>query len=260
MARIRTIKPAAFSSESLSRVSVDARWTFAGLWTYVDDDGRGKADPRLIKAHVWPLDDDVDAAAVTLFLDELEREGMISRYTVSGRTYLVVVNWHHQKISHPSPSVLPEPVAESIPVPLDEGSGEIPESSRDVSEGSASRVQARSQSKSLIPSVVEPKEQLPGARARGSRLPADWKPDEATRAWTLERISTSVAAHELEKFRNYWHAKAGRDATKVDWPAVWRNWVLNCPQSRAGPASSTTNDRVGQGLALAAQLRAQETA
>ena len=66
MARIRSIKPETFTSEDVNSLTLPARWTFAGLWCYVDDEGRGRADPRLVKASVWPIDDAVtatDAAA-----------------------------------------------------------------------------------------------------------------------------------------------------------------------------------------------------
>lgn len=109
MTRIRTIKPDAFTSETLTRVSVHARWTFAGLWTYVDDEGRGKADARLIKAAVWPLDDDVTVEHVKAHLDELEREHAICRFEQDGRGLLHVVNWQqHQRINRPAASRLPE--------------------------------------------------------------------------------------------------------------------------------------------------------
>lgn len=108
MARIRSIKPQAFTSESLAEVSVHARWTFAGLWTYVDDEGRGKADPRLIKGQIWPLDDDVTSKDVASYIDELEAGGMVCRYEVDGRTYLHVVRWHeHQSINKSTRSKLP---------------------------------------------------------------------------------------------------------------------------------------------------------
>lgn len=32
---------------------------------------------------------------------------------------------------------------------------------------------------------------------------------------------------ETEKFINYWIAKAGKDATKLDWGRTWKNWILN---------------------------------
>lgn len=33
-------------------------------------------------------------------------------------------------------------------------------------------------------------------------------------------------------FRNYWVAKSGRDAAKLDWEATWHNWVLKEPAMR----------------------------
>lgn len=110
MARMRTIKPETFISETLAEVSVHARWTFAGLWTYADDEGRGRADARLIKAAIWALDDDVTSREVAAFLDELEAESLICRYeAVDGKKYLHIVNFsEHQKPNRPVPSKLPE--------------------------------------------------------------------------------------------------------------------------------------------------------
>lgn len=108
MARMRTIKPETFTSETLAAISVHARWTFAGLWTYCDDDGRGRSDPRLIKAAIWPLDDDVTAKDVAVHLDELEAQELICRYQADGKSYLHVVNFaEHQRPNRPLPSKLP---------------------------------------------------------------------------------------------------------------------------------------------------------
>ena len=110
MARIRTIKPEFFTSLTLARVSRTARLTFVGLWTYCDDEGRGRAEPRLIKAAVWPLDDDYGVAEVEADLAELAAASLIQRYEVDGSHYLAIRNWaEHQKIGHPTPSKLPPP-------------------------------------------------------------------------------------------------------------------------------------------------------
>ena len=67
--------------------------------------------------------------------------------------------------------------------------------------------------------------EVPRARAtKGSRLPDDWLPslDDLTFARTLlvaERVQL-----ETEKFRDYWHARAGPGAVKTRWSATWRNW------------------------------------
>jgi hypothetical protein len=107
MARIRTIKPDAFTSDSLSRVSVLARWTFAGLWTYCDDEGRGRADIRLIKAALYPLDDSVTLNKLTAALDELRGIGSLCFFEVAGKSYLHCPEWGHQRINRPTKSKIP---------------------------------------------------------------------------------------------------------------------------------------------------------
>lgn len=107
MARIRTIKPDAFTSDSLAHVPRGVRWTFAGIWTYVDDAGRGRDDVRLIKAALYPLDDEVSLTVLADDLDQLVKVGCLCRYEVDGRSYLHIPGWKHQKISHPTPSQLP---------------------------------------------------------------------------------------------------------------------------------------------------------
>jgi len=63
---------------------------------------------------------------------------------------------------------------------------------------------------------------------------------------------------ELEKFQNYWLAKTGPNATKLDWDRTWRNWVHTAAPRASPNTRSTTKERVNQGLTLAAQLRARE--
>ena len=69
MPRIRTIKPDAFKSDSLSSVPRGTRWTFAGLWTYADDEGRARDNARLIHAELYPLDEEVTVEDVESDLD-----------------------------------------------------------------------------------------------------------------------------------------------------------------------------------------------
>lgn len=93
------------------------------------------------------------------------------------------------------------------------------------------------------------------ARARGSRLDPTWLPDPA---WHHEHGWTNAqAAYELEKFRDYWTAKTGQQATKLDWQATWRNWLRNAAPGRVGGGlarTSTTDTRVAEALALAERL------
>lgn len=128
MARIRTIKPEFFTSDTVTRLPLSARLTFVGLWTYADDEGRGRDDARLVKAAVWALDDDHDSAAVEADLAALAAADLVARYEVDGRRYLQIRGWReHQKVSHPRPSLFP-------PEPSPEPSGSSLENFRSLPE------------------------------------------------------------------------------------------------------------------------------
>lgn len=110
MARIRTIKPGFFRSYDVVPLSYRARLTWIGLWTYVDDEGRGRDDARIIKGELWPLEDDVTWQEVEKDLTELSRSAHVVRYEVSGRHFLAIPTWgDHQVISRPTKSKLPAP-------------------------------------------------------------------------------------------------------------------------------------------------------
>ena len=109
MARIRTIKPEFPQSESMGRVSRDARLLFVMLWPICDDHGRARAASRMLASLLFPYDDDAPQL-IEGWLTELEREGCISRYDDGDSKYLVVHNWlKHQKIDKPSKPQFPEP-------------------------------------------------------------------------------------------------------------------------------------------------------
>jgi hypothetical protein len=109
MGRIRTIKPEFPQSESVGKLSRDARLLFIQLWTLVDDAGRCRAAPRMLAGQLYPYDDDA-AGLIETWLGELEAGDHVRRYTANGSTYLEVVKWQeHQKIDRPSKSRLPNP-------------------------------------------------------------------------------------------------------------------------------------------------------
>jgi hypothetical protein len=108
LARIRSVKPEFFTSETIAALSVPARLTFVGLWTHADDYGRALDNPKLLKAAVWPLDDDVSAGQVAAHLDEFGRAGLVCRYQVGGKRYLHVTAWsEHQRPKNPAAERIP---------------------------------------------------------------------------------------------------------------------------------------------------------
>jgi hypothetical protein len=73
---------------------------------------------------------------------------------------------------------------------------------------------------------------------RGTRLSENWQPSERCIAYALDHgMSRDRIATETEKYKNYWSAKSGASATKLNWEAVWRNWILTALEQRHGTAS-----------------------
>ena len=66
-----------------------------------------------------------------------------------------------------------------------------------------------------------------GQRDRGSRLPCEWTLPADWMTWTRTTFPAVTAQRvelEAERFRDFWVAKTGQGATKLDWQATWRNW------------------------------------
>ena len=108
MARIRTIKPEFTESETVGKLSREARLLFILLWTIVDDDGRARAASRKLASTLYPYDDDA-ISLIDDWLDELEQGQHIRRYVVDNSTYLDIPKWRlHQRIDKPSASKIPK--------------------------------------------------------------------------------------------------------------------------------------------------------
>lgn len=82
--------------------------------------------------------------------------------------------------------------------------------------------------------TISPKQPEPESKKRegkpslkkGTRLSQDWKLPREWGDWAMgEGWPETVIRFEAEKFRDYWVGLAGQKATKLDWPATWRNWM-----------------------------------
>lgn len=72
-------------------------WVY--LITYVDDYGRGSADPEILKGFVFPRRKRVSESDIEKTLAELAGMGCISLYNVDGESYFCFPNWgEHQRI------------------------------------------------------------------------------------------------------------------------------------------------------------------
>lgn len=64
------------------------------------------------------------------------------------------------------------------------------------------------------------------AAEKGTRIPDGWKRSELDVAWQRrEQIPDAFARPVTAEFVNYWHAASGRNATKRDWSAAWKQWM-----------------------------------
>jgi hypothetical protein len=107
----RIIKESITTSDNLNRISLGAEVLFYRLIVYVDDYGRGHADPKVIFGKCLPMKiGEITLEQVCGWLDELEQYNLIQRYTVGGKPYLCLTSWEeHQRIrnsvaKHPSPA------------------------------------------------------------------------------------------------------------------------------------------------------------
>jgi hypothetical protein len=108
MPRMRMVKPDMRRSLTVASWPIPVRWTFVGLLGYVDDHGRGLDELRLMKAELYPLDDDMTAKKIDGHLSTIVDRGPLCRYVVDGMAYLHITSWtEHQKVSHPSDSRIP---------------------------------------------------------------------------------------------------------------------------------------------------------
>lgn len=107
MARLRTIRPNFALSPVTGRISREARLLFILLWPIADDAGRLRLDFEMLREQLFPFDADAPML-LPIWLDELEREGCIERYSTEDAEYLRIPQWKRlQKIQHPSRSRFP---------------------------------------------------------------------------------------------------------------------------------------------------------
>ncbi|MFF3069222.1 hypothetical protein [Kitasatospora sp. NPDC057936] len=109
MARIRSVKPETWVSETLAEVSIPAMVTFLGMTNHADDHGRHRDNAAIVYGLVWPMREEISRADVEDHLQQLAAAGAVCRYTgCDGRKYFHYPTWHnHQKIDKPSLSRLP---------------------------------------------------------------------------------------------------------------------------------------------------------
>ena len=212
MARIRTIKPEFFTSEDIVSMSPLARLLYVALWCEADREGRLVWKPRTFKLRYFPADSfDIEALC-----KELTDSGLVVLYG-DGLAVIPSFATHQHVNPRESVSTLPDP-SESDASPRVGTRANQELHAQGGKEGEGREGKDRSASPS------------------GSRLPADWKPDDEELRWARDARPDLSVTTEVEKFRDYWHAMAGAKGRKTDWKATWRNWIRNAHGTGGQPA------------------------
>lgn len=151
--RIRSIKPEFWRSQDISRLVIEDRLLFIGLWSYVDDNGVGEDRVPMIAADLFADDIERDPsetfARVSRGLARLSEGGQIIRYTVAGRDYFEILRWKdHQRIDKPGKARLPHHDADRSTI------REYSRHSRDtLAPGSGNREQGTGDQGTVIPAI-----------------------------------------------------------------------------------------------------------
>jgi hypothetical protein len=91
--------------------------------------------------------------------------------------------------------------------------------------------------------------------ATGSRLPADWEPDD--RGVAFARDLGLDVADTLREFRNYWISQPGRHGIRIEWWRVWENSCSRAATRRSFGSSYSGGSGSKRGGVLSALRLAQ---
>lgn len=131
----------------------------------------------------------------------------------------------------------------SLPAGCPQGASSVPEGSAQPAE--LRRGGGRGSSSSLVSTT-----QVGSAAKRGTRIPDDFTVTQAMVVWARAECPDVDGRFETCQFIDYWAAKAGKDAVKLDWTRTWQTWmrraqrdaVARGPHLRAVPAPMHFSD------------------
>lgn len=201
------------------------------------------ADMADEKHSCWPEQEtlaamtDQSPRSVRAHLAELERLELISRthrYRDGKRTsdrYTLPVS---VLASVHKPTALPANLASSQPADPAGSTPSLPAESV-ATTGKSRQVTQRNPQETPTVSQDAATTTATSKRKTGTRLSADWLRTTADREWQAgQAIPDEFAREATAEFKDHFLAAAGRNATKLDWSAAWRNWMRRAWRERHG--------------------------
>ncbi|WP_112288496.1 DnaT-like ssDNA-binding domain-containing protein [Rahnella sp. AN3-3W3] len=224
MARIRTIKPEFWTDEDMAEVSEAACLLAIGLLNYADDEGFFNANPKLIKAAVFPIRE--PSVTIPVMLRELSNQGYLTLFSTSDSKHFGLISnfAKHQVVNKPRPSkirgleLLPYNYGSDtggIPLGMDQGSGNG-KVNPSLCENENSDIPSANHN-SILDNRVPP---AGGSSPLGKfQMFSEWMPEadfvQKAALWG-KPIGKGYTAAELAEFVDYWKAEG-----KVFHQAQW---------------------------------------
>lgn len=254
MARIRTIKPEFWTDEDMSEVSEAACLLAIGLLNYADDEGYFNANPKLIKAAIFPIRE--QSGSIPVLMRELSSVGYISLFSShDGKIYGLVNNFaKHQVINKAKKSI----IRDLCTLPYEYGSDtEVlpPGKERKGKEGKGKTPHIGDEKNQPVDNsggeepdphatnfVIDGYAPPGGSGSLGKfTMPDSWTPDpdftKRAALWGVN-LKTDVTPFELADFITYWKAEG-----KAFHHDQWQQKLARSVQlSRSKPARTQQRD------------------
>lgn len=221
MARIRTIKPEFWTDEDMSEVSEPACLLAIGLLNYADDEGYFNANPKLIRAAVFPIRE--PSRTIPVLLQELSSCGYIALFsTPDGKHFGHICNFaRHQVVNKPKASKIKG--LELVPYSYGTDTGAVPLGKDQGSGKGKEETPHNAREEILSPPVDNPAAlagSTPGETASGKfAMFDDWQPDpdlvRRAAIWGIS-LKTPPQATEIAEFVTYWKAE-GKFFAQAQW-------------------------------------------
>lgn len=237
MPRARNIKPAFFENEHLGGLSGDIQLLFIGLWTQADREGVIEYRPAKLRKALFgfrnDITDEVFNGYITV-LTRLDNGRMLVIREYDNIEYLIVINFEtHQNPHHtekkgklPSRKALLSRGATNLTVKEPLSNGEAPCHNALIPD-SCILIPDCGEGESIGTEVPPPPKN--NVKKIGTRLKEDWWLEgecEEWGDWAMKEFGwdEDKVISVAHKFKDHWLGKSGKDATKIDWQATWRNW------------------------------------
>lgn len=195
------IKPEFWSSETLMRVSRDARLTFIGLWNFCDDYGFCINSIRRIIGDIYPYDESVTEAKAKQWINELIEHKLMIPVDYNSKHLLFVKGWgEHQTVQHKSkrahiePADLEEVIKGSLK--SHESLIQVYLESHAPKRKKKEKEESNKEERNIIPPKIE---------------------------WVIKYCNENKFSTDPQGFMD-WNESKGKWSTMKDWQATIRTW------------------------------------